>query len=82
MDFNERLRVIIKFKGLQQKELAQGIKVSESMVSRWLKGLAMPRAKQLIKLSKFLEISLPALVGQEELLDRLLESYDKGLFIA
>lgn len=79
MKFNERLKAIIKFKELQQKDFAKEIKISESMVSRWLKGISMPRVKHLEKISKFLNVSVSALLGQEELLDRLLERYESEL---
>ena len=82
MTFGERLRTILKFRNIQQKDLATNINVTETMVSRWIKGIAIPRIKHLDKISKYLNVSINALLGQEELLERLLESYDKGLFVA
>ena len=79
MTLGERLKAILRFKGLQQKDLAKGIKVNECIVSRWCKGITTPKVRNLTKIALFLNVSLNALIGGEELLDRLLERYESGL---
>ena len=75
MRFSNRLKAILKFKGLQQKDLAQGIGASETMVSRWCKNITTPKVNKLVAIAKFLNVSVTALTGQEELFDKLLERY-------
>lgn len=55
-DFDDRLRLAIKMKGITQKELAARIGVSEAIVSRWVRGNRFPHAKQLFALAEALDV--------------------------
>ena len=41
--FSENLRNMLYMKGRTQAELAKGVKVTETSVSKWMNGLTVPR---------------------------------------
>ena len=59
----ERLADLRKDKGLQQKELAGIIGVSERSVSLYERGLSSPSDKVKIKMAKYFNVSLDYLMG-------------------
>lgn len=65
--FGERLRFIIKQKGISVKKLAQEAHLSGTIVIyQWFSGKYFPRVGNLIELSKALDCSLDYLVGREK----------------
>lgn len=56
MTFSEKIRKILFNKRINQATLANMVNTSETTVSRWVKGTAMPRKRLLKKISEVLEI--------------------------
>lgn len=61
--FSENLKQIRKEKGISQEELAARLNVVRQTISKWEKGLSVPDAELLIKLSEILETSVGTLLG-------------------
>lgn len=60
---NENIKGIRKSKGLTQEELAARLHVVRQTVSKWEKGLSVPDADMLIRLSEALETTVSELLG-------------------
>lgn len=63
--FNENLKKIRKESGLSQEELAERLHVVRQTVSKWEKGLSVPDADILIRISEIFEISVSELLGSK-----------------
>ena len=63
--FGERVRVLRDNKGLSQKELADRIGMTRSIISTYETGQKMPTYGKLIKLADVLEVSTDYLLGVE-----------------
>ena len=61
--FSENLKQIRKEKGISQEESAERLNVVRQTISKWEKGLSVPDAELLIKLSEILETSVGTLLG-------------------
>lgn len=61
--FNENLKTLRKTKGLSQEELAIRLNVVRQTISKWEKGLSVPDADMLIRISEILETSISELLG-------------------
>ncbi|MBR3607054.1 MAG: helix-turn-helix transcriptional regulator [Lachnospiraceae bacterium] len=61
--FNENLKNLRKKKGFSQEELAVKLNVVRQTISKWEKGLSVPDAQLLIKLSEILETQVSVLLG-------------------
>lgn len=61
--FSKNLKQIRKEKGISQEELAARLNVVRQTISKWEKGLSVPDAELLIKLSEILETSVGTLLG-------------------
>lgn len=61
--FSENLKQLRKQKGLSQEELAIRLHVVRQTISKWEKGLSVPDADLLVKLSEILEVSVAELLG-------------------
>ena len=61
--FAENLKTLRKAKGLSQEELAIRLNVVRQTVSKWEKGLSVPDADLLIRLSDIFEVSVSELLG-------------------
>ncbi len=57
-DIGKRIKIARKYKGLSQDELAKRIGVAQQNIARWEKGERIPGAKNLIKISKALDVSI------------------------
>ena len=73
MKIGERIKLLLAFKHIQQKELAQGVGASEALVSRWCKCVLKPKLSHAQKIADFFGITLDMLVGSCKLFDELLE---------
>ncbi len=82
MELGTRLKLVLKFKGLSQKDLALGIGVNQCAITRWVKNLLTPKIDNLEKIANFLGITLFELLGYCSTFDELLLAYDKGKTIA
>ena len=76
MSFENRLKALLKFKGLQQKELAKKVGASEALVSRWCKGVLTPKLRHVKKIADIFNIPVDLLVGNCQLFDELLDKVD------
>ena len=63
--FDENLKAARKAKGITQEELAVRLHVVRQTVSKWEKGLSVPDADQLIRLSEILEVPASKLLGSK-----------------
>ena len=61
----ENIRVFRKARGLTQKELAEGLGISDKTVSRWESGVQLPEASMIPTLADILGVSIDALYGIE-----------------
>lgn len=61
-----RIRELREQKGLQQKELAVDLGISQPTVSDWEAGRKVPSAKSTMKLSKYFGVSVEYLMGEQE----------------
>lgn len=68
MEFNEKLQVLRKQKGLTQEELAALLYVSRTAVSKWESGRGFPNIESLKAISKYFSVSLDELLSGEEIL--------------
>lgn len=68
MDFNEKLQLLRKQKGLTQEELAEILFVSRTAVSKWESGRGYPNIDSLKAISKFFGITIDELLSGDELL--------------
>ena len=55
--FYERLRTLLKDKGMSGKEFAETMEVTTAKAGRWLTGVTDPSFDELIKICKFFEVS-------------------------
>ena len=62
----ENIKAFRKDRGLTQEELAIRVNVVRQTVSKWEKGLSVPDADMLQKISEVLEVSVSQLLGREE----------------
>lgn len=63
--FYERLERLIKDRGIQQKELADGCGISSNGISTWKVTGSIPRADVAIKIAKYLDVSVEYLITGE-----------------
>ena len=68
MDFNEKLQLLRKQKGLTQEELAEILYVSRTAVSKWESGRGYPNIDSLKAISRFFGITIDELLSGDELL--------------
>lgn len=65
MMFSKNLETIRKQKGFSQEQLAMRVNVVRQTVSKWEKGLSVPDAELLVKISEVLEVPVSELLGEE-----------------
>ena len=68
--FGENLKAARKAKGMTQEELAARLHVVRQTISKWEKGLSVPDADQLIRLSVVLEVPASKLLGAKTEFER------------
>lgn len=69
MEFNEKLQLLRKQKGLTQEELADALCVSRTAVSKWESGRGYPSIDTLKDISVFFNITIDELLSGGELLN-------------
>ena|SRR5690554_355857 len=72
--FSENLKNLRKQKGLSQEELAERLHVVRQTISKWEKGLSIPDANLLIRISEIFETPVSTLLG-----DTVEQSEDKNI---
>lgn len=69
---HDNIRYFRKAKGMSQEELAQKLNVVRQTISKWEKGISIPDADILIRISECLDVSVSRLLGiKEDNIDRL-----------
>lgn len=68
MEFNEKLQLLRKQKGLTQEELAASLYVSRTAVSKWESGRGFPNLDSLKAIAKFYGVTIDGLLSGEDLL--------------
>lgn len=68
MEFNEKLQLLRKQKGLTQEELAEVLFVSRTAISKWESGRGFPSIDSLKSISQYYSVTLDELVSGDELL--------------
>lgn len=62
---NEKIKSLRKQRGFTQEELAIRLNVVRQTISKWEKGLSVPDAEMLIKISDLFEINTSELLGAD-----------------
>ena len=65
MELNKNIYELRKKKGFSQEQLAENLNVSRQTISNWKLGETFPNPKQLLLLSKALEVSTDNLLGND-----------------
>lgn len=65
-DFKERVKSLMDYNKLSQKELANLSGISEASISRYLSGDLKPRMDILTNIAKVLNVSVAYLIGEDE----------------
>lgn len=68
MEFNEKLQELRKQRGLTQEELAKGLFVSRTAVSKWESGRGYPGIDSLKAIAKFFSVTVDELLSGDEIL--------------
>lgn len=79
MNFAERLKMVLEYNHVTQRQLAKDIEVSTSTISRWCNGKGLPDVGELEKICHTLFIQPTYFMGSEPLLEKLLQKYSDGL---
>ncbi len=66
-NIKEVLKVLIKHKGITQKEFANAIGVQEAAISKWLSGMQIPQVELYDTICDYFKISLDQLFGRKPL---------------
>lgn len=66
-NIKEVLKVLIKHKGITQKEFANAIGVQEAAISKWLSGMQIPQVELYDTICDYFGISLDQLFGRKPL---------------
>lgn len=77
MDVVDRLNLLQKNSGMNQKDLARAIGLSLSIFTIWNKGNAKPGLKQLVKVAQYFNVSLDWLVFGDDVPDNDLKNVIK-----
>ena len=68
MEFGEKLQELRKMKGLTQEELAEGLYVSRTAVSKWESGRGYPSIDSLKDISNYFSVSIDDLLSGDKLI--------------
>lgn len=80
-DFAEILKVLLKRKGISQRRFEEMTGISETTISRYVKGKLEPSMKTLIIIAKALDVSIDCLVGNDANNDPRIEEYEDQIHI-
>ena len=61
----ERIRSLMEYRGMSQKELADKAQITEAAVSRYVNGTRMPRAITIASIARALDVSVSEIVGED-----------------
>lgn len=69
MEFNEKLQMLRKNKGLTQEELADALYVSRTAISKWESGRGYPNIASLKEMAKYFSVTIDELLSSNEVLN-------------
>ena len=72
MTFGERIKLILMFKKISQKDFSKQIGIYQSQLSLLLNNKRMPTSRELIKIVSVLNVPYECLIGNVSLFDDLL----------
>lgn len=72
MTFGQRLKLILDFKKISQRDFAKTINTSESQLSKLLNDKKKPTTKELVTIIQTLNVPYDCMIGNVELFDNLL----------
>ena len=68
MEFHEKLQELRKSRGLTQEELAEGLFVSRTAISKWESGRGYPSIDSLKEISNYFSVTIDELLSSEKML--------------
>ena len=68
MEFHEKLQELRKNRGLTQEELAEGLYVSRTAISKWESGRGYPSIDSLKEISNYFSVTIDELLSSEKML--------------
>ena len=68
--FSETLKTLRKNKGFSQEQLSVRLNVVRQTISKWEKGLSVPDAEMLVRISEILNVSVSDLLGENIVMER------------
>ena len=68
MEFNEKLQLLRKQKGITQEELASSLYVSRTAVSKWESGRGYPSIDSLKNIAQYFSVTVDELLSGDEIL--------------
>jgi len=72
LTFGERVKILLSYMKMSQREFAKETNLNESQLSRLLKGKRKPLYYEIVSITKVLGIPYDCLVGNSSLFDKLL----------
>ncbi len=73
-NIGNRIKTIMKEKGISQKELSKSIGISQSVISSYLNNKSFPTAPVIMKISKFFGITTDYLLFGDDQVTELIET--------
>ncbi len=80
--FGNNLKKYRKEKGFSQNDLAEKLFISRQCVSKWERGLTQPDLQTLTQLSELLNVTIDALVKENDNKNKNSSNYNMGFFVA
>lgn len=65
-NFSNRLKIAMKDRGFSQADLVNATNLDRGTISRYVKGIIKPKAKNIVLIAEALNINVPWLLGDEE----------------
>lgn len=65
-DLSEKMRRLVEQDGRSQKDIAKELNISESALSRYLKGEREPHADVLVKMARYFNVNVEYFYGKEQ----------------
>lgn len=66
MEFGNRLKELLKERGISQETLAKNIGVSQRAVSKWVNRQAEPTESSIVNCAKYFEVSADYILGLKD----------------
>lgn len=66
MTFSQRLSNLMDARGISAYRIYKDLKIPDSLIGYWKKGLRNPSSEQLLKLSEYFHVTVDYLLGNEQ----------------